>query len=56
MTKSGICENNSLSKIEMKIMMVYVVINGFKNLRYAVPFSSIVNFNPRKLTLFGVLD
>jgi len=37
------------------MMIIYVVINGFKNLRYSIPFSSIVNRNPRKLTVFGVL-
>ena len=37
-------------------MTIYVVISGFKNLRYKIPPSSGINLNPRKLTVFGVVD
>jgi len=40
----------------MKTMIIYVVISGFKNLRYKIPSPSGINLNPRKLTVFEVVD
>jgi len=41
---------------EIFLKFHYLIITGFKNLRYNVFFPSRINCNPKKSTVFAVLD